>query len=61
MSVLVGDKIRIKPTMEGQTPEKVMATVIYIHPQRRYYVAEYRYGAGTPLREAFPYPHRAGK
>lgn len=59
--MLVGDKIKITPTLEGRAGAAVTATVVYIHPKRRYYVAEYLVGDGTPLREAFPFRHRQGK
>ena len=59
--MLVGDKIKIAPTLEGRAGAEVTATVVYIHPKRRYYVAEYRNGDGQPLRETLPFRHREGK
>lgn len=59
--MLVGDKIKIVPTLEDRKGTAVTATVVYIHPKRRYYVAEYLSGDGTPLRETFPFRHRQGK
>ena len=57
--MLVGDKIKITPTQGDRV--KVTATVVYIHPKRRYYVAEYQGADGAPLRETFPFRHRQGK
>lgn len=59
--MLVGDKIQITPAIANSGGEKVQATVVYIHPKRRYYVAEYLLGDGQPLRESFPFRHRCGK
>lgn len=59
--MLTGDKIKITPTLEGRAGAEVTATVVYIHPKRRYYVAEYRGADGTPLRETFPFRHRQGR
>lgn len=56
--MLVGDKIKITPTLEAGA--KVTATVVYIHPKRRYYVAEYQNRDGQTLRETFPFRHRDG-
>lgn len=56
--MLVGDKIKITPTLEARA--KVTATVVYIHPKRRYYVAEYQNRDGQTLRETFPFRHRDG-
>lgn len=59
--MLVGDKIKIIPTLEGRAGMEVTATVVYIHPKRRYYVAEYLSGNGMPLHETFPFRHRQGR
>ena len=59
--MLVGDKIKITPTMEDRPGKQVTATVVYIHPKRRYYVAEYPAGDGTTLRETIPFRHRQGE
>ena len=59
--VRVGDKIKIAPTLEDRAGTEVTATVVYIHPKRRYYVAEYRSGGGCLLRETLPFWHRAGR
>ena len=59
--MLVGDKIKIIPTLEDRAGAEVTATVVYIHPKRRYYVAEYRTGRGETLRETLPFRHREGK
>lgn len=57
--MLVGDKIKITPTLEARA--EVRATVVYIHPKRRYYVAEYQSRDGQTLRETFPFRHRKGQ
>ena len=59
--MLVGDKIKIVPTLEDREGTAVEATVVYIHPKRRYYVAEYLSKGGHLLREAFPFRHRQGR
>lgn len=53
----VGDKIKVKPCLEGGAHGPAMATVVYIHPQRRYFTAEFVIGARR-ARESFPLPHR---
>lgn len=55
----VGDKIQITPHVDGVRLAPVMATVIYIHPHRRYYTVEYTIGSYT-LRECFPFQYRRG-
>ena len=59
--MLVGDKIKVAPSQGDRAGEPVTATVVYIYPKRRYYVAEYRGKDGHPLRETFPFRHRAGQ
>ena len=59
--MLVGDRIKITPTLEDRAGVEVTATAVYIHPKRRYYVAEYRGGDGKLLRETFSFQHRQGK
>lgn len=59
--MLVGDKIKIIPTLEDGAGAEVSAKVVYIHPRRRYFVAEYQNGAGQTLRETLPFRHREGK
>ncbi len=50
--MLVGDRVSVVFTVEGKR-EARGAIVTYIHPQRRYYVAEAEIG-GRKLRESFP-------
>lgn len=67
----IGDRVRVCFSMEGQNQEEVQATVIYIHPKRRYFVAEYAVGftAAAPflgscrrtMREAFYWDNWAGE
>jgi hypothetical protein len=53
----VGDKITIRLGVECGEKTPVSARVVYIHPQRRYYVAEFTIG-GRTAREAFLCPDR---
>jgi Tfp pilus assembly protein PilZ len=55
--VRVGDKIMIHLSIECGDQAPVPARVVYIHPQRRYYVAEYCIG-GRTVRESYPCPDR---
>lgn len=48
-----GDKVHIILTAGEDRGKLVPATVVYIHPQRRFYVAEHIVEAGRPIREAF--------
>lgn len=58
----VGDQIQITPCIEGMGSKTVAATVVYIHPKRNYFIAEYRLHKGGPLlRESFPFAHRRGE
>lgn len=58
--MLIGDKIKIRPTLENRVGAEITATVVYIHPKRRYYAAEYQNRDGQTLRETFPFRHRDG-
>ena len=55
----VGDQIRHRlkvydSTVGGNLTETTVdATVVYIHPERRYYVLRYDLGPGRSFREAF--------
>ena len=57
----VGDQIkrRLKlydPAAGGAwTESTVIATVVYIHPEGRYYVLRYDFGPGRSFREAFKF------
>ena len=59
MSFRIGDKIRHRlkvydPTGGGNLTETTVdATVVYIHPERRYYVLRFELGPGRSFREAF--------
>lgn len=59
--MIPGDKIQVTPTIDGIKRPPVMATVIYIHPQRRYFTAEYEIPGGGRVRESFSLRHRSGK
>jgi hypothetical protein len=53
----VGDKVTIFLSCECGEKAPVPARVVYIHPQRRYYVAEFTID-GRTAREAYPCPDR---
>jgi hypothetical protein len=55
--VRVGDKITIRLSSESGEKTPVPARVVYIHPQHRYYVAEFTIG-GRTAQEAYPCPDR---
>jgi len=54
----VGDPVKITLTAGEERGKPVAATVVYVHPRRRFYVAEYIVEPGRPVREAFPFPRR---
>ena len=56
----IGDKVKITPVLEDRAGGLVEARVVYIHPRRRYYVAEYLSRDGPPLRETLPFRHGGG-
>lgn len=55
----VGDKLRIQPTFDKDYSDErkhaMDCVVVYIHPEDRYYVVEFRSDLGIPWRETF-YP-----
>lgn len=53
----VGDQIRVIPTIDGIQRPAATATVIYIHPKRRFYTVEYTVPGGR-LRESFQFRYR---
>lgn len=58
----IGDKVRLHPVV---SPPGVKHTgvVVYIHPQRLFYTAEFtfeRFGDIASYRESFPFPEREG-
>lgn len=58
----IGDKVIVKPAYDGCNGQPVEAKVVYIHPERRYYIAEFIGPAPNFLRfrETFPYQYRRG-
>ncbi len=59
--MIVGDRIQVNPCQEGGGRGPVEAAVVYIHPKRRYFVAEYRAReGGAVIRECFPIRYRQG-
>lgn len=58
----IGDKVRVSPYIGSGPNSTVEATVVYIHPKRRYYTVEYKvHPDGPPLRESFAFQHRRGE
>jgi len=58
----IGDEITITPAFDGCNGKAVKATVVYIHPQRRYYTVEF-IGPGPDchkIRESIAYSYRRG-
>lgn len=65
--MMVGDKLPGMVPSYGATctgfasdDEGYTATVVYIHPQRRFYTVEFTFGRGRRFRESFYFPDRAG-
>ena len=62
--MLIGDTVYLHPS---QSPPGAghPGTVVYIHPERRYYVVEFRFpyipGVVRAFRESFFFPERAGE
>lgn len=58
----LGEKRKIKPTIIEKNllydSEMVEATVTYIHPLHRFYLAEWVTPQGTSLRECIFFEHR---
>ena len=58
--MVVGDKVMMTPTtmvdeLNRMVKDKVPGTVVYIHPRRRFYTVEFRFG-NSAIRESFPVP-----
>ena len=65
--MMVGDKLSGMVPSYGATctgfasdGEGYTATVVYIHPQRRFYSVEFVFARGRRFRESFYFPDRAG-
>lgn len=65
--MIVGDKLPGMVPSYGATctgfasdGEGYTATVVYIHPQRRFYSVEFVFARGRRFRESFYFPDRAG-
>lgn len=56
----LGDILHIRPTIDASVgfsrPEVMPCTVIYIHPQKRFYVVEFTSGTGQRWRETIYFP-----
>lgn len=66
--MMVGDKLPGMVPSYGATctgfasdGEGYTATVVYIHPQRRFYSVEFVFARGRRFRESFYFPDRAGE
>lgn len=65
--MMVGDKLPGVVPSYGSTctgfasdGEGYTATVVYIHPQRRFYTVEFNLPRGRKCRESYYFPDRAG-
>jgi len=56
----VGDKIQVTPIIEGVKARQTEGTVVFIHPERRYYIVEIIGENGMPFRESYPVRYRRG-
>lgn len=59
----VGDRINTLEPCYGEVQKKHIfypATVIYIHPERRFYTVEFNMGRGNRCRQSFFFPRRLG-
>lgn len=62
--MIVGDKIgHLCPTFGGisnglLTPKQCDGVVVYIHPQRRFFIVEFKFEYGS-FRQSFYFPARA--
>lgn len=58
----IGDKLRMIPSArlsEDRSYMPLPCTVVYIHPQRRFYTVEFKSEVtGATFRESFPCPDR---
>lgn len=55
----VGDTKTEAVCMDGEKPVMLTGKVVYIHPQRRFYVVEFPFEKGS-FRESFYFPNRRG-
>ena len=51
----VGDRVSELVSFGDTTPLRKTGTVVYIHPERRFYVAEFEFEKGR-LRESYLFP-----
>ena len=58
----IGDEITITPAYDGCNGKPVKASVIWIHPERRFYVTEFTGPEPNcnKIRESFAYSYRRG-
>ena len=59
----IGDRLKLTPTFDSKAgledAVNMTATVVYIHPQMRFFVAEFAAPLGS-WREAFTFTHADG-
>lgn len=60
----IGDELIMRPSIftkdDGTGDKTLPCRVVYIHPQRRFFTAEFRSEiTGLTFRESFPFPGRA--
>lgn len=56
----IGDKLQVTPIIEGVKAKEMEGTVVFIHPQRRYFTVEMIGENGIPFRESYPFQYRRG-
>lgn len=56
----IGDKLPVTPIIEGVKSKQMEGTVIFIHPQRRYFTVEIVGKNGMTFRESYPFQYRRG-
>lgn len=57
--MVIGDKKTERVHFGDSIPRKMMGTVVWIHPMRRFYVVEFDFEFGK-VREAYFFPGRGG-
>lgn len=57
--MIIGDRRSELASFGDFEPKRMTGTVVFIHPERRFYIVEFERG-GRRWRECFYFPHRAG-
>lgn len=56
----IGDKRRCLLNVGEHEPIPCTGTVVYIHPERRFYAVRFEFAQGRSCTECYYFPHRAG-